>query len=188
MFMVRAILIPFQVVWFVITNFKFVFIILLLWFAGYFTFNNYGVILSNVEYIQRCIVWEYWHTVFMDLLEMIKDIYNKAICWTNALGLMNRLLNVNLLIRTLRDCGKDPPFDFYTWLRIIGNIMVHLISDTLQWTFSKNVLDSAFPGFTLFEQISTELIPYTTNGLICLCKDTRIIFIWAERILNFMLK
>ena len=182
--MVRAILIPFQVVWFVITNFKFVFIILLLWFAGYFTFNNYGVILSNVEYIQRCIVWEYWHTVFMDLLEMIKDIYNKAICWTNALGLMNRLLNVNLLIRTLRDCGKDPPFDFYTWLRIIGNIMVHLISDTLQWTFSKNVLDSAFPGFTLFEQISTELIPYTTNGLICLCKDTRIIFIWAERILN----
>ncbi len=172
-------------VWNAFSWFKLFPILLAAWFFGYVMFFHYGLVISQIEHFNRCILydeqWDYWDR---DFTETLRDIYDRAICWTNALGFLNRLINVSLLIRTFRECDVDPPFKILDWLKITADIVVDFISDTLRWSFSDNLLNSAYPAYTLFENISTKFVPYTARGFYCLCKDARILFDWTARILN----
>lgn len=166
----------------IVANFKWVLLLLLIWSAAYLMLNNYQTVVSTLEYVNRCVLYEYWINYLREFLLMVRDLYNDAICWTNALGQLNRIINLNLLFNTLRKCDSGQPFDFYDFLRMSGRVVVRFISDTLRWSFSANLLYSAYPGYLPWQSIANDVFPYVTQGMICLCEDARILFVWASRL------
>jgi len=185
---VRLLWIPFEVAYLLVSNFKWVFILLVLWFSGALVQQNSNSIIAGLEYVNRCVLYEMWENFLEPLVAMINAVYNRVICWTNAATLMNRILNVNLIIRTLNQCDDVvDPFNFYTFIRNIAKIITDFISDSFSWLFPRDTvgaLSSTFPAYTSFNAISLQLIPYTTRGLICLCDDLGVIFRWTGRILT----
>lgn len=179
----------FQLYAFITANIKWIVLFAILFLVGYLMLNYHSLIISRIDYVRRCIIYAYWIDFFRDLFLLIRDIYNRAICWTNAIGLINRVINLRLFVDTMRRCDIEPKFHIFDLIRNVGFVLVNLIQRTLIWCLPPNFLYSAYPGYpTLLEVVGDYdyyegLTGQIFNGLVCLCEDLEIIFLWASRIL-----
>jgi len=154
--------------------FAFIFILGSIWFA------NLNVILTRGEHLWRCTVYEVWDDPIEDIARLARDVYNKLVCWTNALAFIYRLFGLKVFVETLRECPNG--FDFFDWVRLAAEIIFQFISDVLRWAFTTNSINSAFPAYNTLYPLIFEFLPSSVDGMICLCADIAIFVEWIGKI------
>jgi hypothetical protein len=161
---------------------SFVVVGLLLWGAGRAVQEHYGVALSQMEHYQRCVLWPWWTTWYEPLVACARDVFDYAVCWTNALNQINRILNTDLFLRVFRECEGE--FDVFLWLRHLGATAVEAVKLTLLWLFEAAPLESAAPVWGLARRVLSEVVPETATGVVCLCRDFGLPVLMAARVAN----
>jgi hypothetical protein len=157
-----------------------VFFFVAAWAGSYLIYNEYGPIMSQVEHFRRCYLYPNWINWYGPMLGMVRDIYDYVICWTNALGAINKLLTGTVFVKIFENCKGR--FDLFDWLRLIGSIVGDLIQVVMTWSFVINPFQNTLPIYKLANRTTSELIPMTGAGMICLCQDLELLMLMTSRV------
>ncbi len=133
-----------------------------IWGVSYVFYNEYGVVITQAEYLQRCYLYPLWIKWYQPLLLSVRDIYDNAICWTNAVGFINRILSTDLLIQIFENC--EGRFDLFVWLRLLGTVVTNLIIVVFSWSFAVNPFENSVPIYGTLLITAQQLVPMTAQG------------------------
>jgi hypothetical protein len=153
---------------------------LLIFGASYVFYNEYGVIASAVEHFQRCVLYPNWINWYGPLVQSVVGVYDYVICWTNALGQINRLLTGTLFVKIFESCPGV--FDLFVWLKLMGEIVGDLIRNVTVWAFDLEPFEVTLPMWGLANRTLTELIPLTGAAFVCLCGDLQMLTTGISRV------
>lgn len=134
-----------------------------------FVLNHGGEVISGLEYVFRCEFYPDFITYF-DYINLVRDFWDDTICWSNSLGLLNRLLSAKFLLQETKKCtfpdGKRGTF--IEVMRSVGTSLKSFFSSTTLWIFS-NPFTHHLPLFTVMET-SLPLGTGVYQFLTCLCQ------------------
>lgn len=127
-------------------------------------------IISTVEFSMRCQLYPSG-IGYLPFLRTVRDVYEVSTCWTNSVGLINRLISTKFLLRETKACLGGADKSFLDVLIDISNMTKEFFFKTTEWIFT-NLFIQVYPAYPIVAHLD---IVMTTirDTLDCLCDILR---------------
>lgn len=149
---------------FLISAFIFAILATGLYLGSTYSLQHGHTVIRNIDYMYRCVIYPDMST-FIPLLNTISNFWEKITCWTNSLGLLNRLMSTKYLTRAAKACLNGGSL-----LKVIEKVafgLGSLFDQTVIWLGNNPFLFSypIYPTLLLVNPISIE----ANKFLLCEC-------------------
>lgn len=137
-------------------------------------------LVENVEKAWRCGIYPEFASLSRTWIVFFADLYDKLICWYDALSLSVRLLSNSAILKEARNCTNDA--DFFNVIYAAANFVEAIVVKTFEWLIP-NPITRIWPVYPAIAIITEEMIEEASKTLICMCRDVGPVWDFLTRVL-----